>query len=61
MKSSQVVKESQKKMEKVIESILKELGMSRKESGEVKGIAKEMKESGQSKILTSTSIVIVRP
>ena len=54
-------KDSQKKVEKVIESILKESSMSRKEFEEVKGIAKEMKESGQSKILTSTPIVVVGP
>ena len=35
-----------KKVEKVIDSILKESGMSHKEFEEVKGIAKEMKESG---------------
>ena len=35
MQSSQVAKDSQKKVEKVIDSILKELGMSRKEFEEV--------------------------
>ena len=44
--SKQVVQESQKKVEKVIESILKESRMSHREFEEVKGIAKEMKESG---------------
>ena len=35
-----------KKVEKVIDSILKESGMSRKEFEEVKGIAMDMKASG---------------
>ena len=35
--------------------------MSQKEFEEVKGIAKEMNESGQSKILTPTPIAIVAP
>ena len=59
--SSQVAKDSQKKVEKVIESILKESGMLCKEFEEVKGIVKEMKESGQTEILTPTPIVVVAP
>ena len=55
------MKDSKKKVEKVIDSILKEFGMSRKEFDEVKGIAMEMKASGQTKILTPTPIVVVRP
>ena len=46
VQSSQMVKDSQKKVEKVIESILKESSMTRKEFEEVKGNAKEMKASG---------------
>ena len=48
-------------MEKVIDSILKELGMTRKEFGEVKGIAMEMKASGQFEQLTPTPITMARP
>ena len=61
VQSSKAVKDSQKKVEKVIESILKESGMSRKEFEEVKGITKEMKASGQFEILTPTPIAIVAP
>ena len=61
MQSSEVAKDSQKKVEKVIDSILKEFGMSCKEFEEVKGIAKEMKESGKTKILTPTPIDVVAP
>ena len=59
--TSQIAKDSKKKVEKVIDSILKELGMKRNEFDEVKGIPMEMKASGQSKILTPTSIVVVGP
>ena len=61
VQSKQAAKESQKKVEKVIDSILKESRMSRREFEEVKVIAKEMKESGQTKILTPTPISIVGP
>ena len=46
VQSKQAVQESQKKVEKVIDSILKEYGMTHRDFEEVKGIAKEMKESG---------------
>ena len=46
------MQESQKKVEKVIDSILKNSRMIRKEFEEVKGIEKEMKESGKIEILT---------
>ena len=59
VKASQIIKDSKKKVEKVIDSILNELGMTRKEFDEVKGIAMEMKASGQSKLLTPTPIVVV--
>ena len=45
VQSSQVAKDSHKKVKKVIDSILKESSMSHKEFEEVKGIGKEMKES----------------
>ena len=61
VKTSQIIKDSKKKVEKVIVSILKELGMTRKEFDEVKGIAMDMKASGRTKILTPTPIVIVQP
>ena len=48
VKTSKIIKDSKKKVDKVIDSILKELGMSRKEFDEVKGIAMEMKASIQS-------------
>ena len=46
VKTSQIIKDSKKKVEKVIDSILKESGMTRKEFDEVKGIAMEMKANG---------------
>ena len=46
VESKQAAQESQEKVEKVIDSILKESGMMYKEFEEVKGIEKEMKESG---------------
>ena len=46
VKTSQIIKDSKKKVDKVIDSIPKELGMTRKEFDEVKGIAMEMKASG---------------
>ena len=42
VKTNKIVKDSKKKVEKVIDSILKESGMSRKGFEEVKGIAMEM-------------------
>ena len=54
-------KDTKKKVDKLIESILKKSGMSRKEFGEVKGIAMDMKASGKTKILTLTPIVVARP
>lgn len=60
-KTSQIIKDSNKKEEKVIDSILKESRMTRKEFDEVKGIAMEMKASGQSELLTPTPIVVVGP
>ena len=55
------MKDSKKKVEKVIDSILKESKMSRKEFDEVKGIAMETKSSGQTELLTPTPIVVVGP
>ena len=52
------MKDSKKKVEKVIDSILKEFGMIRKEFDEVNGIAMEMKASGQTELLTPTPIVV---
>ena len=46
---------------KVIDSILKELAMTRKKFNEVNGIAMEMKASEQSKVLAATPIVVARP
>ena len=60
VKTSQIIKDFKKKLEKVIDSILKELGMSRKEFDEVKWIAMEMKASGQSELLTPAPIVVVK-
>ena len=48
-------------MKKVMDSILKDSGMSHKEFEEVKGLAKEMKESSQKKILSPTPITVVTP
>ena len=39
-------KETKKKADKAIDSILKELGMSRKEFDELKGVAMGMRASG---------------
>ena len=54
-------KEIMKKVGKVIDSILKELGMSRKEFEEVKEIALDMKARIQIELLTPTLIVMVGP
>ena len=61
VQSKQAVQNFEKKVKKVIDSILKESRMLRKEFEEVKGLAKEMKESGQTKILSPTPIVVVMP
>ena len=61
VKTSQIIKESKKKVEKVIDYILKELGMTRKKIDEVKWIAMEMKASGKSELLTPTPIVVEGP
>ena len=45
----------------MIDSILKESSMTHKEFEEVKGIEKEMKESGKTEILTPTPIAVVAP
>ena len=52
VKTSKIIKDSKKKIEKVIDSILKESWMTRNKFEEVKVIAMEMKASGQSKLLT---------
>ena len=51
-------KDIKKKVDKVIDSILKELGMSRKEFEEVKGISLEMKATSQTGLLTPTPIAM---
>ena len=61
VKASQIIKDSKKKVEKVIDSILKESGMSRKEFDKVKGIAMETKVIGPSELLTPTPISVARP
>lgn len=55
------IKERKKKEEKVIDSILKESGMTQEEFNEVKGIALEIKLSGQSKVIETTPIVVAAP
>ena len=60
VKTSRIIKDPKKKVEKVIDSILKESRMTRKEFDKVKGIAMEMKASGQFNILTPTPIEVVR-
>ena len=54
-------KDIKKKVDEVIDSILKESRMLRKEFEEVKGIASEMKPSSKTKLLTPTSIAMARP
>ena len=61
VKTSQIIQDSKKKVEKVIDSILKESRITRKEFDEVKGIAMGVKASGQSELLTPTPIAVVRP
>ena len=55
------MKDSKKKVEKVIDSILKKCGMTRKEFDEVKGIAMEMKARSQKKKITPTPIAMFGP
>ena len=61
VQSSLLEKETKKKVDKTIESILKDSKETRREFDELKGIGMEMKASGQSKILTPTPIVVVGP
>lgn len=49
------------KVEKVIQSILKDSGMNEEECNEVKGIAQEMKASFQSEVIAATPIIVVAP
>lgn len=53
--------EHKKKVENVIDSILKESGITQEEFKEIKGIALEMKESGQSRVIVAKPIAIVEP
>ena len=59
VQTKQVVQDSTKKVKKVMESILKESGMLHKDFEEIKGLAKEMKESGQIEILSPKPIEVV--
>ena len=61
VKNSQIMKESKKKVDKVIDSILKQSRMSRKGFNEVNGIAMEMNATSQTELLTPTPIVVVGP
>ena len=61
VQSSLMEKDTKKKVNKAIDSILKESGMTRKEFDELKGVRREMKASGQTKILTPTPIAIFGP
>ena len=54
-------KEIKKNVEKKIESILKESGMTRKEFNEIKGIALEMKANGKTKVLVAIPIANATP
>ena len=54
-------KERKKKVEKEIDSIDKELGMTREEFNEIKGIALEMKANGKVEVLETTPIVVIGP
>lgn len=54
-------KESKKKVEKEINSIIKESSMTQKEFDEIKGIALEMKDSGKIELLVATLIVVIGP
>ena len=51
-------KDTKKKVEKVVNCILKELRMTRKKYDEVKGAASKMKAIGKLEILTPTTIVV---
>ena len=61
VKTIQVIKDYKNKVEKVIDSTLKEFRITRKEFDEVKGIAMEMKASHQIEILTPTPIAVAGP
>ena len=54
-------KDTKKKVEKVIDSILKQSQMTRKEFFEVKGVALEIKVSGNIEILSPMPIVVDGP
>lgn len=54
-------KKSKKKVDKFIDSILKESEMTRGGFNEVKKFALEMKASGQTKVITTTPIAIAGP
>ena len=54
-------KDIKNKVGKIIDSILNKSRMQRKEFEEVKGIALEMKASGQTKLLTHTPIAMEKP
>ena len=61
VQTKQAAKDFEKKVKKVVESILKESGIMRNEFEEAKGLAKEMKESDQIEILSPTPIAVVAP
>ena len=54
-------KGNKKKVDKVIDSILKESSMTRKEFDEIKGIEMEMKANAHTKVLEVTPIALVGP
>ena len=54
-------KESKKNAENKIDSILEESDMTREEFNELKGIAMEMKASGQIEVIAATPIAVATP
>ena len=54
-------KEIKKSVEKKIDSILKESGMTRKEFNEIKCIEPKMKDNGKSKVIVTTPIDVATP
>ena len=54
-------KERKKRVEKEIDSILKESSMTRKEFNEIKGVTLEMKASEQIDMLEETSTIVLGP
>ena len=54
-------KEAKKKVEKKIQEILKESGMSREEYNEVLNVAKGFRSIGQSELLVPTPLVVATP